>query len=186
MLRAFKVLTVVFLILALVATGARAATYSVTITSTAFIPASLQISAGDQVIFLNSDAATQSARTTETTGFNTGNIGPGESKTVTLSTAGTYSYYSAFDTTLTGTMTVIAGDGAITDTTETTTTVATTQPQPVSGVFEVMLTLVGGGFAFLGFGWQARRNLRQPASPVLDLPLISSSVEVQRDAKQRS
>lgn len=183
MLRAAKVLIVVLLALALSAAKVRAATYSVTVTSTAFIPATLQISAGDQVIFLNSDTATQSARTAETTGFNTGDIGPGASKTITLSTAGTYSYYSAYNTGLTGTITVLGTTGSLTETSTTSGTVATTQPQPVSGVFEVMLALVAGGFAFLGFGWQAYRRSVQ-TDPVLDVPLISAA-EAQRDAQHR-
>ncbi len=186
MIKTGKLLLVFLLILTFSIGKALAATYSVTITSTAYIPSTLQVSAGDQVIFLNSDTATQSARTAETAGFNTGDIGPGANKTVTLATAGTYAYYSAYDANLTGTITVAAAAGGITDTTDTTSTVTTTQPQPVSGVFEVLLALVGGGCALLGFGWQARkRGLAQAGIEIINLPLISSSAEAERDANHR-
>lgn len=172
--------------LVLAARPALAATYSVTITATQFIPATLQVSAGDQITFLNSTTATQSAVTTDVNGFNTGNIGPGQSKTVTVSTAGTFAYSSAFNSSLTGTVTVLESSTEITSTTSgTTTTVTTTQEQPVSGVFEVILAMVAGGFGFIGFGWYAARRSGFIAhDPVVNLPLISSSVEEPRDAQR--
>lgn len=162
---------------------ALAATYAVTITTTQFIPATLQVSAGDQITFLNSTTATQSAVTSDPSGFNTGNIGAGQSKTVTVSTAGTYTYSSAFNSALTGTVTVLESSSSITSTSSgTTSTVSTTQEQPVSGVFEVVLAMVAGGFGFLGFGWySARRANAVPHDPVVNLPLITSMEEPRND-----
>lgn len=187
MVRTGKILLLSFLALALAATKVRAATYAVTITSTQFIPATLQVSVGDQISFLNSDIATQSARTTDPDGFNTGDIGPGQTKSVTLSTAGTFTYSSAYNSALTGTVTVLAGTGSISTTSGTTTTVTTTQPQPVSGTFEIVLALTAGGFAFLGFGWHARRQGNVVHQSVVNLPLVSSSssAEGSNDARVR-
>ena len=49
--------------------AAFADTYSVSITTTQFIPGTLNVAVGDTIRFINTTSATQSARTTEATGF---------------------------------------------------------------------------------------------------------------------
>lgn len=163
-----------------------AATYAVSITSSGFSPSSLQVSVGDSLTFINSTTSTQSAKTTVASGFNTGDIGPGQSKIVTVSSAGTYTYTSLYSPSFTGTVTVLAGDSSSLTSTESATTTTTTsvpdttQQQPVSGAFENLLALVAIGFGFLGFGWYSRRNtLVENQSGVVDLPLITAKQDSQ-------
>ncbi len=131
-----------------------AASYTVTISETKFVPATLKIKPGDTITFINTTDSTQSAKTTSSAGFNTGNIGPNASKSVTVSTAGTYSYTSAFNSALQGSVTV-EGETTTTSTASATPTVTTTkgeQPLPVSGTAEVLMALIAGGLGLIAFG----------------------------------
>lgn len=160
-------------------TGVSADTYSVSITATQYIPATLNVSVGDTIRFINTTTATQSAKTVEATGFNTGNIGPSENKSVVVSTAGTFSYTSQYTPSLTGTIVVAASTGALGGETSTssasTSQPASTQEQPVSGVFEVMLAVIVAGVGFISLGMITQRF--QPrmlgTSSTVDLPSIS-------------
>ncbi len=180
--RSVLVLVVWLTLLAVGRSVAQAATYAVTISNTQFSPAALQISVGDQISFFNSTTATQSAVTTNTSGFNTGNIGAGQTKVVIVSSPGTFSYTSAYNPALAGTVTVSSTSTSIIATptpSTTTTTVDSTQPQPVSGTAEIMLTLTAAGLALLGLGlYTARHGTVVGNNPVVHLPLISAA-EVQ-------
>jgi len=153
LVRVASVLSVCALVLTS-ASAVFAATYSVTITDDQFVPSTLKVTEGDSVTFINSTDATQSAKTSSSTGFNTGNIGVGASKTVTLSRAGTFSYSSTQDSTLTGTITVEAGDGVggATDSATTTTTSTKGGDMPVSGTTEVLMGMVALGAGFIALG----------------------------------
>lgn len=160
-------------------TRVQAATYSVTITSTQFVPSTLSVTAGDSITFINSTTATQSAQTTLASGFNTGAIAPGLSKTVTVSNAGTYSYTSAYTTTLSGTVTVASSSSTATSSaTGVGGAVPRTQAQPVSGTGEVLMALLGGGSSLLAFSaYGFRRNRQTAAAPnaeVVSVPVLSS------------
>lgn len=137
----------------------QAATLPITITNTGFVPATLKIVAGDTLEFRNSTTATQSARTAVASGFNTGDIGPSQSKSVVVSTAGTYSYTSAYNAALTGSVEVASAAGTTsTASSALTSQPVTTQAQPVSGVFEVVVVMVMTGSAFVigGVFWQRK------------------------------
>lgn len=159
-----------------------AATYSVTITDDQFVPSTLKVKVSDSVTFINSTDATQSARTSSSTGFNTGNIGPGASKTVTLTQAGTFSYSSTQDSTLTGTVTVesSAGTGGLATGSATTTTTTTKGGQlPESGTTEVLLGMLalGGGlvlFGGLSGRWSFLRRGNIADGSLVDLETVRS------------
>lgn len=158
-----------------------AASYTVTITSTQYVPATLQVSTGDTITFINSTTATESARTSLITGFNTGDIGPGSSKQVTVSTAGTFTYSSIHNTALSGTVTVGQGTTSLIDSTSTATTsgqtgtVQTTQAMPVTGTTENIIMLLAAGAFFTGFGWWRWFRGGQPSTTELvDVPLLSN------------
>jgi plastocyanin len=161
-----------------------AASYSVTITDTAFVPASFSVMTGDSIEFRNSSTATQSAKSTLATGFNTGDIGPSQTKTVTVNTAGTFTYSSAYNAALTGTMQVTSASSSTTTTTTSTSSATKGQPtqtqeQPVSGVFEVVVGMVLTGTFLVGSGlvWQRRLAYNDTheneRSQVTSLPIIT-------------
>ena len=86
---------------------ARAATQTVTIADFAFSPATVTIRAGDTITWTNDDAIVHTA--TSTTGaFDSGDLAPGKSYSVTFTTAGTYDYFCAPHPTMTGQIVVQA------------------------------------------------------------------------------
>ncbi len=178
------------LFLFLGATIAQAATHSITITPTGFIPSTLRVNQGDTLEFRNSTTATQSARSSLATGFNTGDIGANQAKSVVVTNSGVFSYSSSHDASLIGSIEVVASTpSANTLTSTTSTTTATTaaltsqplqtQPQPVSGVFEVVvgmtlvgLFMIGGGIFWQSYsfaGAQAHKNQEQ----IVSLPTLT-------------
>lgn len=169
---------VVLLLVGLVGLGyispVLAATYTVSITGTQFIPSTLKIAPGDSISFINTTDSTQSARTTLTSGFNTGNIGPGQSKLITVVNTGTFAYSSQYNSSLSGTVEVASPSASPTPvaTSSTKGQVATTQQQPVSGVEDVLYAVVTAGLVSIGIGlyWQHRANHE---SAVVDLPPVS-------------
>lgn len=179
-LRSFAIgVTILLLGIFVFPTAVFADTYSVSITATQFVPSTLNVTVGDTIRFINTTSATQSAKTTDASGFNTGNIGPGENKSVVVSTAGTFSYSSQYSPSLTGTVVVAASSGALggeTSTTSATTSQpAQTQSQPVSGVFEVMLAVIAAGVGFIALGMVTQRFQPKLLSTdsTVDLPSIS-------------
>lgn len=162
------------------ASSVQAATYSVTITATQFVPATLQATVGDSITFINSTTATQSAKSTTSSGFNTGDIGPNKSKSVTLANEGTFTYTSLYDPALTGVVTVTAGSTSLSTTTTASTTASvtsnpsSTQPQPVSGTAETLMMIVGAGIALFITGGYARWKDSRAGITLIDVPLVSS------------
>ncbi len=84
-------------------------TSTVTIASFAFSPASVSVSVGDTVVFVNNASVAHTATATDGS-FDTGTIQPGGSASVTFTSAGTFSYLCSIHTSMTGTVTVIAAD----------------------------------------------------------------------------
>ena len=166
-----------------------AVNYPVSITTTGFLPSTVSAKVGDTLEFRNLTTSTQSARTSVAAGFNTGDIGTQQSKTVVLNNQGTFSFYSQYNTNLTGSV-VVASSSATATSSGTTTSTATaaalvsqpvkTQAQPVSGAFEVFLAVMATGVAFLGAGWVSQKRLALvPVDypEVVHLPSIRITVE---------
>lgn len=86
------------------ATQARAATHAVAIRGFAFVPDTLNVAAGDTVVFTNEDGAPHTA-TARDGSFDTGRLGRGESGEITVGSAGTFDYVCAFHSNMTGTIT---------------------------------------------------------------------------------
>lgn len=183
-----RVVTLVFgTALALViSTPVWAASYSITILDTGFMPNTLTVQVGDTLEFRNSSSSTQSARTSLSSGFITGDIGVQQAKTVVVNNPGVYNFYSQYNQSLTGIVTVASASATTSGTTTTTTTSTInsqpvqTQAQPVSGAFEVFLAVIATGTAFLGFGWFSQRRLafnQLENSEVIQLPSIRVTVE---------
>ena len=84
----------------------------VNIASTDFSPANITINAGDSVIWRNGDSADHNVNSashpthTAYPPLNLGVIKPGESKSLTFPTAGTYKYHDHLNPSLTGSVTV--------------------------------------------------------------------------------
>src|SRR4029453_19182222 len=68
---------------------ARAATQTVTMGNFAFSPATVTVTAGDTITWTNDDAIVHTA-TSATGAFDSGDLAPGDSYSVTFTTAGTY------------------------------------------------------------------------------------------------
>ena len=84
----------------LAASGARAATYQVTIQGFAFNPAAFKVAAGDTVIFINADGSSHTA-TARDGAFDTGKIAPGQSVEVTIP-AGSHDFVCSYHPSMTG------------------------------------------------------------------------------------
>ena len=65
---------------------------AVTISDFKFSPATLTVKPGAKVTVTNNDSTTHTA-TADSGGFDTGDLNPGSSKTITLSKAGSYPYH---------------------------------------------------------------------------------------------
>lgn len=106
----------------------QAADRDVAISGFSFSPRTVTVNVGDSVTWTNSDAQTHTA--TSGSAWNTGDIGNGESKSITMDRAGRFEYICAIHPTMTGTVVVRGTSGAPrTDTlgtTEGTDTVAVT------------------------------------------------------------
>jgi amicyanin len=90
---------------------ARAATQTVSIADFAFHPATVTVTAGDTITWTNDDAIVHTA--TSTTGaFDSGDLAPGDSYSVTFTTAGTYDYFCTPHPTMTGRIVVQAAASA--------------------------------------------------------------------------
>ena len=92
-----------------------AADNAVTIAGFAFDPATVTIQVGDTVTWTN-EASVAHTATAGDGSFDTGNIGPGTTATVTFDTAGTFAYHCSIHRTMTATVVV---EGAATNPTPT-------------------------------------------------------------------
>lgn len=79
----------------------------VSIMSSAYSPASLTIVSGSKVTWTNNDNMAHTVTTAEGS-INSGDIAPGSSYSKTFTTAGTYNYYDAHNTSMTGVLIVSA------------------------------------------------------------------------------
>jgi plastocyanin len=86
---------------------ALAVDHAVDIAGFAFSPGSVTVAVGDTVTWSNADAQNHTA-TANDDSFDTGTIGGGTSKSVTLSTAGTFAYHCKIHPSMTGTIVVQA------------------------------------------------------------------------------
>jgi plastocyanin len=78
---------------------------AVTISGYAFKPVSVTVAVGSRITFTNHDATAHTATSTKPA-FDTGTLKPGNSGTVTLKRAGTYTYYCQFHAFMHGTVIV--------------------------------------------------------------------------------
>lgn len=70
-------------------------THQVEISGHAFKPATLEMEAGDKVMFVNLDGAPHTA-SAENGAFDTGRLNRGEDATITVAKAGTHSFFCKF------------------------------------------------------------------------------------------
>lgn len=78
---------------------------AVSIKDFAYSPAKLTVAKGTTIVFGNEDSTDHTA-TASNGAFDTGSIGKGQTKTVTLRAAGTFSYVCSFHPFMHGTITV--------------------------------------------------------------------------------
>jgi plastocyanin len=111
--RSLRIATVVgaVAVLAFGAIGGTAAqsNATVSIANFAFSPATINVSVGDTVVFVNNDSVAHTATATDGS-FDTGTIQPGGSASVTFTSAGTFSYMCSIHPNMTGTVIVNASD----------------------------------------------------------------------------
>jgi plastocyanin len=84
--------------------------YTVSMNNSAFSPASLTVVAGSTVTWMNDDNVIH-AVTTADNSIHTGDIAPASSSSVTFNTIGTYNYYDAHNTNMTGQL-IVTGSGS--------------------------------------------------------------------------
>ncbi|MDQ6836159.1 MAG: cupredoxin domain-containing protein [Actinomycetota bacterium] len=89
------------------ATGTvRSGQTTVAISNYAFAPVSIAVKAGTRVTWVNHDQTAHTA-TANQTGFDTGTVNAGASKTVDLKHPGTYAYHCSFHAFMTATVKVV-------------------------------------------------------------------------------
>jgi plastocyanin len=79
---------------------------SVSIKDFAYSPPALTVAKGTAVTFTNQDSTNHTATSTGQDAFDTGTIGHGQTKSVTLETPGTFSYVCSFHPFMHGSITV--------------------------------------------------------------------------------
>jgi plastocyanin len=132
-----------------------AAEESVTIENFAFDPADLTVSVGDTVTWSNSDSAAHTA-TADGGSFDTGTIASRSAKSVTFSTAGTFTYHCRIHASMTGQVVVQAasggggGGGATTPPTDTAPRPEPAVPAMPIDVFTAILVTAGLAGLWLG------------------------------------
>jgi plastocyanin len=97
--------------------SALAADQAVAISGFTFSPRTVTVNVGDSVTWTNSDAQAHTA--TSGSAWDTGDIGNGESATITFRSAGTYDYACAFHPAMTGRVVVRSAGGGTTPPTDT-------------------------------------------------------------------
>ena len=95
---------------ALSAGAAVAADQSVSISGFAFNPATVTVNVGDSVTWTNNDDVPHTA-TADNGSFNTGQLGSGDSDSVTFKSAGTFAYHCSVHPSMNGTVVVQAASG---------------------------------------------------------------------------
>ena len=145
----------------MVASGtARAADQTVSIAGFAFSPGTVTVTEGDTVTWTNDDAT---AHTATGDGFDSERLDPGQTATITFSTAGTYAYGCAIHAQMQGTVVVeaaAAASGGSAATPPTTDAVAPATPADrpdVIGSIAVLLAVFGGWMLAVTL-WASRRD----------------------------
>lgn len=133
-----------------------AADATVDIVGFSYAPGSLTVTAGDTVTWTNADAQSHTA-TADGGAFDTGTIAGGASGSVTVSTAGTFTYHCTIHPTMTATLVVRAASGRG-STPPPTDTAASTRVDGAPGLALVALTGLGGA-------WLGLRRSRRSAAP---------------------
>jgi cupredoxin-like protein len=104
----------------------------------AFQPKTVTVRVGDTVTWSNIDSATHTA--TSTGNWDTGNIPPGSSRSIALTTPGMYAYFCLLHSIMFGTIVVVAADATFAPTAtpapsvvvgEATPSPSTSQPRPI-------------------------------------------------------
>ncbi len=80
----------------------------VAIKSFAFSPATVTVKVGGKITFTNDDPTAHTATADDGTSFESGSLQKGQSKTITFTKAGTFSYHCAFHAFMTGKVVVSA------------------------------------------------------------------------------
>lgn len=91
--------------LSLTPLAAMAETHEVRIEGFEFVPVDLTVAAGDTIVFVNKDGAPHTA-TADDKSFDTGRLGRNEAGEITLSEAGTFTYFCKFHRNMKGSITV--------------------------------------------------------------------------------
>ena len=141
------------------ATVSAQSTTTITIADLAFSPANVTIQIGDTVVFANNDSVAHTA-TANDGSFDTGTIQPGESASVTFTTAGTFSYFCQIHPSMSGSVTVQAVEGGNPDDP---TELPDTGVGPITstgGSIAMLLSILAVALLFGGTGYvlRARRS----------------------------
>lgn len=152
--RLVAALAAVVLATLLAAGSAMAADQDVAISGFSYSPSTVTINVGDTVTWTNSDAQ---AHTATGTGWNTGDLGNGDSGSITFAAAGSFDYICGIHPAMRGTVAVRAAGG--------TTPPTDTEPVPTtSGDDWLAATLVFLGIVMLAGTFIADRRLREGRS----------------------
>ena len=116
--RSFLVISALVVMMVLIAScyknkndyNGAAGTSKISITSSAYSPASLTVVSGSTVTWTNGDNMPHTV-TTEDGNINSGDIAPGSSFSKTFMTTGTYNYHDVHNTDMTGVLIVSAPSG---------------------------------------------------------------------------
>jgi plastocyanin len=81
-------------------------TATVAVKDYSFAPGRLTVAKGTTVSFTNHDSTAHTATADSGSGFDTGTVAPGKTKSVTFEKPGTYTYHCAFHPFMKGTITV--------------------------------------------------------------------------------
>lgn len=144
----------VLTVLAALAPAALAAGHTVDITGFSYSPRELTVAVGDTVTWSNSDAQSHTA-TADDGGWDSGRIGNNESRSVTLTAAGTFGYHCTIHPEMTAMLTVTGAMG-----TAPPTDVAVVPGRPGGGGSAEALTFVLALAAFAGVAAARRRSAR--------------------------
>lgn len=99
-----KTVATIAALVAMLAAPAFAAEHAVAIKGMAFVPAVIEVAAGDTITFTNEDAAPHTA-TADDGSFDTGRLNKGQSATVTIGAAGEFAYKCLVHPSMKGTVT---------------------------------------------------------------------------------
>jgi hypothetical protein len=81
--------------------------YNIDITSSSYDPHEINITTGDMVVWTNRDSVTQSILSDSSSELDSGDLGVDESYSYTFNTSGVYTYHSAANSSVNGTINVV-------------------------------------------------------------------------------